>query len=102
MTTGDNICTFGHRYFAISFIIAQSAFRCSLFEMNFSLSNGSEVVELAGFESFGFSTLSGVRAAAFSSFESFEETFCGGFPEIPVYLLKELDVTKILASCFCW
>lgn len=60
--------TFGHRYLAISFIIAQSAFRCSLFDTVCSAKNASVFGGALVFGATGCCTLSGFTLSAKSTF----------------------------------
>lgn len=66
--TQKNSLTFGHRYLAISFIIAQSAFRCSLFDTVCSAKNASVFGGASVFAARGFCTLSGFTLSAKSTF----------------------------------
>lgn len=60
--------TFGHRYLAISFMIAQSAFRCSLLDTVCSVRSISVLGGTFGRAIGAFRTLSGLRLSANSSF----------------------------------
>ena len=61
--------TFGHRYCTISFMIAQSAFRCSLFDTSCSVRSPSVLGAPSDFASGGFCTASGLMFSIESAFE---------------------------------
>lgn len=60
--------TLGHKYLAISFMIAQSAFRCSLFDTVCSVKSASVFGDASDLAAGGFSTLSGFTLSAKSTF----------------------------------